>query len=330
VDSPHEGAPAATPPAGSQSEETAQPPDGAAREPVEPTPNRRLGDLDLVDAILEGPGSLEETALELLIQETGWSDAVLLPHDSAPVGVPAAEVAWRGDRFGLLCTRSATESELVRWAEWLARWLALAHKQARLEEFAFTDPLTGAWNRRYFDAFLRQTIDDARKARRAVTLMVFDVDDLKRYNDAYGHEAGDQALRETARALQSVVRKTDRVCRIGGDEFVIVFPHRDGPRRAGSTPLESVDVIFQRVCAIIRECRFPQLGCEAPGTLTISAGAAMFPWDGHDAETLLRHADRLAIESKRKGKDALTLGPGAAEYDRRPADEGMDPSACDD
>ncbi len=152
--------------------------------------------------------------------------------------------------------------------------------------------------------------------------MVFDIDNFKSYNDRYGHEAGDQVLRETVDLLRSTIRRGDHVFRIGGDEFVVIFSDNDGPRTEHSSPPDSVEVIAYRFQEKVCELRFPQLGLDADGSLSISAGLATFPWDGLDGATLLRRADQLALESKRSGKNALRFGPGArSRCDRRGADD---------
>ena len=178
---------------------------------------------------------------------------------------------------------------------------------------SFRDDLTGAWNRRFFNAFMEETLRQAAAKRRAITIMVFDLDDFKRYNDEFGHQAGDEILCETVRLLNSVIRKEDRVCRMGGDEFVVVFADLEGSREPGSAPPETVEAIAKRFQMQICQTKFPKLGLDAPGTLSISGGLATYPWDGADAAALLRRADQLALESKRKGKNVLTIGPGAQQ-----------------
>ncbi|MEQ8770804.1 MAG: GGDEF domain-containing protein [Phycisphaerales bacterium] len=200
---------------------------------------------------------------------------------------------------------------LAREADWLSGWLRLYEQQRQLRQAAFTDPLSGAWNRRYFDRYLDAALDQVRGARLPMTVMVFDIDNFKAYNDAYGHAAGDEILVETVRLLNSTIRPSDRVCRIGGDEFAVVFYEPSGPRSAASKPPESVYTIARRFQQQICEHRFPKLGAEAQGTLTISGGLATYPWDGTDAQSLLARADELAMRSKKQGKNALTLGPGA-------------------
>ncbi len=195
-------------------------------------------------------------------------------------------------------------------AAWLATWLALRDQHAQLRAAAFTDPLTGAWNRRYLDRFLNMAIERARGRRHDVTLLLFDIDDFKRYNDRFGHPAGDDILREIVRLLNSVIRPTDRVCRIGGDEFAVVFDEPEGPRDLGSQHPVSIYEIARRFQEQILEHRFPKLGDQARGTLTISGGMATFPWDASDAEALLDRADQLILESKQSGKNAIRIGPG--------------------
>ena len=129
--------------------------------------------------------------------------------------------------------------------------------------------------------------------------------------DRFGHAAGDTILLETVQMLGSVIRDGDRVCRIGGDEFAVVFADLQAPRKPGSTHPDSVESIARRFQQQICEMRFPELGIHAPGTLSISGGLASFPWDGQDGPELLRIADERALESKRRGKNCLTIGPGA-------------------
>jgi len=274
-----------------------------------------LGDIDIVEAILDDPEKGIGTALALIAQETGWTGTRFRRAGEASEERPGSEsapVVLRGVTYGVLAADDASRRALEPWASWLARWAALAAAQRELYQTARCDALTGAWNRRYFNEFLPRVLEEARQKRRQIPLMVFDVDNLKVFNDRHGHEAGDTVLRETVRLLRSIIRKGDQVFRIGGDEFVVVFADPDPPRKPGSGVIESVETIARRFQTEICLMKFPKLGPEAPGTLSISAGLATYPWDGTDAETLLRVADQLALDSKRGGKNALTIGPGAA------------------
>ncbi|MEM9372597.1 MAG: GGDEF domain-containing protein [Planctomycetota bacterium] len=260
-------------------------------------------DAALVRALLSGH-SILEPAIEIARLRAGRDDLVFDPDTGR---LTCRDSEWAsGPGSGIMASLSA----------WLSAWVRLDAQHRELRHAAFTDPLTDAWNRRYFDRFMDAAITQARDARRTVTLMVFDIDNFKSYNDAFGHGAGDEILAETVRLLNSVIRPTDRVCRVGGDEFAVIFYEPEGPRDAASTPPESIYDIAMRFQQQICSHKFPKLGEQAAGTLTISGGLATFPWDGHNAATLLERADQLSIESKRQGKNALTFGQGAEKVCR--------------
>lgn len=257
----------------------------------------------LARALLSGHSVLEP-AMAIARLRAGRDD---LHYDTSTGRLACDDHAWvNGSGAPVLASLSA----------WLSAWVRLDAQHKELRHAAFTDPLTGAWNRRYFDRFMDAAIEQARDARRTVTLMVFDIDNFKQYNDAFGHGAGDEILTETVRLLNAVIRPTDRVCRVGGDEFAVIFYEPEGPRDATSSPPESIHDIATRFQREICAHKFPKLGEEAAGTLTISGGLATFPWDGHNTATLLERADQLSMASKRQGKNALTFGQGAEKVCR--------------
>ena len=245
--------------------------------------------------------------------EFHWSkdDSDALPE--AHPGCTRVTVEHRGRRFAWLVGPSASERELAQAANWLAHWLAVREQHSQLRSAAFTDPLTGAWNRRYLDRFLPMAIDRARQKRHDVTLLLFDIDNFKHYNDTYGHPAGDEILIETVQLLNSVIRPTDRVTRIGGDEFAVIFDDPEGPRDPRSHHPASIFEIAKRFQRQINDHRFPKLGECARGSLSISGGLATFPWDASDADALIERADRLILDSKRGGKNVICIGPGAQQ-----------------
>jgi diguanylate cyclase (GGDEF)-like protein len=282
--------------------------------PVEMPPSSApVGDIDLAAAVLL-PGRLAEVALRAIRERLEDPTASFLPPEPMPDAPDriVVEVRDAEERLGWLASRHAPATALAAWAAWLAVWLRLDRRHRELERQAATDDLTGVGNRRGFETVLAETLAAARPKRRPVTLMVFDIDNFKTYNDQFGHEAGDEVLREVVQVLRSTIRRGDHVFRIGGDEFVVIFSDPGGPRSAGTTPPESVEQVVRRFQAQVFRMKLPQLGLDAPGTVTISAGLATYPWDGLDAQSLLRHADRLALQSKRSGKNQLTFGPGAS------------------
>lgn len=300
-----------------------------ARAPASGVNEAAGGDEALVQAVLQGRDVLLP-AIEIARARTG--DAMLVVTStggsspgfgngaglgagldvSLPTAAGTVEISDGVSVIGVLSGARVDPAMLRATGAWLSGWLKLARQQGELRRAAFTDALTGAWNRRYFERFLSAAIEQSAKARHQLSVLVFDIDDFKRFNERYGHVAADEVLVEVVRLLNSVIRPSDRVCRIGGDEFAVVFYEPGGPRNPGSKHPSSVQEIAARFQAQIRQKRFPKLGLDAPGTLTVSGGMSTFPWDGRTAEELLRHADLLALESKRQGKNAITLGPGGA------------------
>lgn len=282
--------------------------------PALPGPGDELGDLDLVEAILRSDRSLDGLALRLLGQQSGLPGvAVAENRADVPAGHAAVPMTYGGLALGTLHAPPPVGLEQLRpWASWLSRWLALGQRTHDLHKLAMTDELTGAWNRRYFRRFLDRLIARAAEGRQQVTLLLFDIDDFKVYNDRYGHPAGDEILRETAKLIQSLVREHDVVARIGGDEFAVVFWDKGEPRHPGSQHPDNVIGIARRFQKAICEHRYPKLGQDATGRLTVSGGLASFPWDGRTSDELIARADHMAIQSKRQGKNVICFGPGAA------------------
>lgn len=294
---------------------------GGSGEAAEDTA-RQLGDVDLVEAVLEGEGELPRLAMRLVESQSGIAGVALAPGEQdVPAGhASVGVIAEPGEAGYLHAPPPATTAQLAVWATWLSRWLTLHARYEQFKDLSLRDELTGVWNRRYFNRFLRRILDWAQRDRSQVTLMVFDIDDFKLYNDRYGHGAGDDILREAAKLMRSVCREHDVIARIGGDEFAVIFWDAEGPRRPNAPPArhpQDVASAAERFQQAICSHQFPKLLDEAPETLTISGGLASYPWDGRTAVELLERADQMALESKRKGKNAITFGPGAAKVCRR-------------
>jgi len=191
-----------------------------------------------------------------------------------------------------------------------------------LEQLATEDDLTGLKNRRYIWEFSRQIIDYAKKENGRVTLLVFDVDDLKKYNDIYGHQAGDEILKQAAVLMRRCCRGHDVVGRIGGDEFAVIFWDDPQQQRAAASsksqerrstnadhPAEAITIAkrFVKELSKAEFTAFSGLGPEAKGVLTISGGLASFPRDGRTIEQLFQQADKALLEAKRSGKNRIYL-----------------------
>ena len=205
--------------------------------------------------------------------------------------------------------RSAEEDRAVVDAE-------TKMKKRALERLATEDELTGLKNRRYIWEFSRQIIERARKEHGRVTLLVFDIDNFKHYNDIYGHLAGDEILKQAAVLMRRCCRSHDVVGRIGGDEFAVVF-WDDPQRRTAGTEAERrlaqaeqpKEVIFiaERFRRELEKAEFDSLGPEGKGVLTISGGLASLVRDGSTIEELFQQVDKALLEAKRSGKNRIYL-----------------------
>jgi len=193
-------------------------------------------------------------------------------------------------------------------------------KIKHLERLATEDDLTGLKNRRYILEFSRQIIEHAGKENGRVTLLIFDIDDLKHYNDLYGHLAGDEVLKQVAVLMQRCCRGHDVVGRIGGDEFAVVFwdepqpftvPAKGAERRSARAdhPKEAIFIAkrFVRELEKSELSALGGLGPEGKGVLTISGGLASFPRDGSTAQELFQQADKALLDAKRSGKNRIYL-----------------------
>jgi len=193
---------------------------------------------------------------------------------------------------------------------------ALEQKIRHLEWLATTDDLTGLKNRRYIWEFARQILDHARQTQGRVTLLVFDIDNFKHYNDVYGHLTGDEILREAAVLMRRCCRSHDVVGRIGGDEFAVVFwddPYRptgeaERERRAATAehPSEAI-LVAKRFQKEFGHADLHLLGPGGEGVLTISGGLASFPRDGATVQQLFERADLALREAKGSGKNRIYL-----------------------
>ncbi|MHC4744544.1 MAG: GGDEF domain-containing protein [Planctomycetota bacterium] len=186
----------------------------------------------------------------------------------------------------------------------------------QLERLATEDDLTGLKTRKYVWEFARQVINRASKVGGQVTLLVFDIDHLKHYNDLYGHLAGDAILRQAAVMVRRCCRTHDVVGRIGGDEFAVIFwddPKRqntpDGDERRSAQadhPSEAIS-IAKRFVRELEKAELNLLGPDGKGVLAISGGLASYPRDGSTIGELFEKADRALLDAKRSGKSRIYL-----------------------
>jgi two-component system cell cycle response regulator len=167
----------------------------------------------------------------------------------------------------------------------------------RSVEMALYDPLTGLNNRRFMERRLPAMIEAARQRAAPLTMMILDIDHFKRINDTYGHDAGDRVLKGFAAELQQIVRGGDLVCRLGGEEFVVVVPGVDANHGAR---------MAERARRTIENKEFPIGDAVGSVSITVSIGLADFRGQ-QDSADLYRRADRALYVSKSAGRNRVTL-----------------------
>lgn len=200
---------------------------------------------------------------------------------------------WSGKNTG-----DVSEAKYLSRLEKIARRAMVnAREFQRVEAMSNTDSLTGLNNHRYFVKRLDEEIQRARRYKRKLGLLLFDLDDFKMYNDSYGHQWGDRLLRQMGRMLLSSLRSMDIVARYGGDEFGIIMPEADK-----STCRVSMD----RLRDTISSTDFRDTQKQFEGNITISIGSAVFPDDAVEPERLIYCADMALLRSKALGRNRST------------------------
>lgn len=220
----------------------------------------------------------------------------------------------QGEALGILHFQATKEAPALADAELslkttFAAQVGLSVANIRLREALRTqsirDPLTGLYNRRYLTETLDREIRRAVRAAQSLGVLMLDLDHFKKFNDTYGHDAGDTILRETASFLSKSIRIEDIVCRFGGEEFVVILPTAD---------LAAAHARAERIRSKLHELIVLHQG-QSLGTITVSLGVAALPEHGTTPKELLEAADAALYRAKREGRDRVVdaIPPPAAD-----------------
>jgi diguanylate cyclase (GGDEF)-like protein/PAS domain S-box-containing protein len=214
-------------------------------------------------------------------------------------------VLVRGELAGVLHVQSLTDTSLDESKRELAHTvveqagMALSNLKLReaLREQSIRDPITGLYNRRYMEEALKQELSRVARLMHTLGIIMIDIDHFKRFNDTYGHAAGDALMRELGRFLQGHIRGEDTACRYGGEEFILIMPDispEAAKRRA------------ERIRQGIRKLQVQDAG-RTYGEITLSIGVAIYPQHGSTQESLLRSADVALYRAKQDGRDRVVI-----------------------
>jgi len=202
--------------------------------------------------------------------------------------------------IGSMILQSYTDPNLyskkdIKLMEFVSQQIATAIERKQAEEklkfLSLYDYLTKLPNRVLFFDRMRQEIAYAKREQKKFALMFLDLDDFKKVNDKFGHDIGDQLLQGVAKRFSKLLRKTDTICRLGGDEFIILLPRLTQPRE------NAVDVALK----ILNSLNEPFLIKDNKICINTSIGIALYPDDGDEEEVLIKSADRAMYLAKEEG-----------------------------
>jgi two-component system cell cycle response regulator len=189
-----------------------------------------------------------------------------------------------------LYARVITQVRRKRYTDYLRETVQYSLEQAVI------DQLTGLHNRRYMETHLNTLAGQTVARGKDLSLLMLDIDYFKAINDTYGHDAGDDVLREFARRMKKTVRGIDLVCRLGGEEFVVVMPEAD---------ISIAYAVAERIRERVAVVPFPIRDGAEHVQATISIGVAMLRSTGDSAEALLKRADEALYTAKRSGRNRV-------------------------
>jgi len=289
-----------------------------------PTSRGAVALLDPGRKLAEVVGSWHECLLPVHVFEpsscwalrTGHPHLVVAGDTTAPCAHAAGvkntylciPIMAQGESLGTLHFQATEEAPAMADSELsfkttFAGQVGLSVANIRLREAlraqSIKDPLTGLYNRRYLEETLDREIRRAVRAEQALGILMLDLDHFKKFNDTYGHDAGDTVLRETAQFLEKSIRAEDIVCRFGGEEFVIVLPTAD---------LSAAHARGERIRSKLCDLNVRHQG-QPLGVITVSVGVAALPLHGMSPKELLEAADTALYSAKREGRDRVVDAP---------------------
>ncbi|MGZ9130651.1 MAG: diguanylate cyclase, partial [Candidatus Binatia bacterium] len=194
-----------------------------------------------------------------------------------------------------MLARARTQVKKKRYSE------QLRDNVQKSVEMAITDALTGLFNRRYMENHLTTLVDQAAARGKPIAVMVLDIDYFKSINDTYGHDAGDDVLRDFSLRIRKCIRNIDLACRYGGEEFVLVMPETD---KAVAT------MVAERLRRSIAAEPFSIANGTKSLEVTISIGIAAAAGANDSAAAILKRADQALYRAKRDGRNRVV--PDAA------------------
>ncbi|PIQ90064.1 MAG: hypothetical protein COV71_06615 [Candidatus Omnitrophica bacterium CG11_big_fil_rev_8_21_14_0_20_41_12] len=218
---------------------------------------------------------------------TGQTSVVVVtPYSFISSAIEAMEVGAYG-----YITKPLNSSEIrIVTERAVEKYFLLSGNEEKdfLVDLAIRDGLTGLFNRRYFNELISSEVNRLKRSPMALSVLMLDIDNFKKYNDTQGHQAGDVLLKDAAKVFKNSVRPQDVVCRYGGEEFIIILPQTD--KMASKIVAERLRVQFELYLKS-----------------TVSIGIASIPEDAHESGELIEKADGALYQAKQTGKNKWCL-----------------------
>jgi diguanylate cyclase (GGDEF)-like protein len=240
------------------------------------------------------PHRIEDVAIDVVCDHV---------RGAAVTSYSCLPLAAQGETLGLLYIEhplgpdAVSGADLRTLTETIALSLSNLRLRDRLRNQSVRDPLTGLFNRRYLEESLQVEYERARRAEEPISLLMLDVDHFKHFNDQFGHEAGDEVLKNLGDMLKRGVRKGDVACRYGGEEFMLVLPR---------TSVEGAAIVAEKIRGAAHNLDVAHHGAPL-GAITVSVGVGTYPIAADTPRDLIDAADQALYTAKRLGRDRVVL-----------------------
>jgi len=230
----------------------------------------------------------EDNAPYLQFQTEKFPPPGLFPANE-PLSLALVPLVFQNESMGYAAFDAGDLTSISVIALQLAANLKVAQLHSEVVDLSLLDALSGAYNRRFLEIFLKKEVDRCHRYHRGLAVIMLDIDGFKNYNDHFGHPAGDLILKSLAKCIQDNQRKLDVVVRYGGDEFAVILPEAD--ENGAVMVAENIRTSAQQLL----------------NGLTLSLGVAILITNEYNADELIQNADRALYDAKRSGLDRVCL-----------------------
>ncbi len=241
-------------------------------------------------------GQVYQTGSSIILNKVRDALEFIDPQSSFVNSIACIPLTVYGENLGVINVTNKQDNtgfneQDISMLKAVADQAAIAINKAQLWDMAFTDSLTGLYDRRYFKLKLQEESQRAKRYHRPFSIVMADLDNFKAINDTYGHGEGDRALKAIGRTLKKQIRNVDVIARYGGDEFIMLFPEKEkGAARRLSERLREQVAADHFVDG---------------ATISVSIGIASYPEDGEDIDVLMDKADRAMYHAKQMGRNRI-------------------------